>query len=113
MKCDVFVCGEISVCPLVRSLFIRATRRFQAIERDDELRRADDVAHGPAPRRGSTSRGRVQVAPVRAAASSAVPALATKTNPLENINLLDVAGNPATPWNTDKTVVVSFLRNFG
>jgi hypothetical protein len=42
-----------------------------------------------------------------------VPALATKTNPLENINLLDVAGNPATPWNTDKTVVVSFLRHFG
>ena len=63
--------------------------------------------------RGSTSRGRVQVAPVRAAASSAVPALATKTNPLENINLLDVAGNPAQPWNTDKTVVVSFLRHFG
>jgi hypothetical protein len=50
---------------------------------------------------------------VRAAASFAVPALATKTNPLENINLLDVAGNPATPWNTDKTVVVSFLRHFG
>ena len=48
MKCDVFVCGEISVCPLVRSLLIRATRRFLAIERDDELRR--DVAHGPAPR---------------------------------------------------------------
>lgn len=62
---------------------------------------------------GSTSRGRVQIAPVRAAASSAVPALATKTNPLENINLLDVAGNPAQPWNTDKTVVVSFLRHFG
>ena len=66
--------------------------------------------------RGSASRGRVQVAPVRAAASSAVPAapgVSTKTNPLENIELLDVAGNPAQPWNTDKTVVVSFLRHFG